>query len=120
MKMRNLRLWNVNAFEVVFKVQTLKSENHRKAKTMDSSSTGIGDAPKSGDPDKPVADAKLRRMLMYVGEKVDVRVLWGSLIRGDFVGFDNHMNLILEEAKEIRFKSCFLMLNIYVIQFIGI
>jgi small nuclear ribonucleoprotein (snRNP)-like protein len=68
--------------------------------TSRSGETQSGDAPKT----ELEADAKLRRMLMFVGEKVSVRVIWGSDFHGVFAGFDNHMNLILKKAEEIRWK----------------
>ena len=54
---------------------------------------------------KPIlleADAKIRRLVQYVGQKVSLRTIWQSDYEGVFVGFDNHMNVVLKEAKEFR------------------
>ena len=48
------------------------------------------------------ADAKIRRLVQYVGQKVSLRTIWQSDYEGVFVGFDNHMNVVLKDAKEFR------------------
>jgi small nuclear ribonucleoprotein (snRNP)-like protein len=58
-----------------------------------------GDEPKTME-----ADAKIRRMLQYIGEKVNVKTIFGSDFQGVFMGYDNHMNVILSDATEMRYK----------------
>ncbi len=60
---------------------------------------------KSGaDSNSMEADAKLRRMSQYIGEKVNVKTNFGSDFQGVFSGFDNHMNVILKDATEMRYN----------------
>ena len=67
---------------------------------MDRPSLDKSDA--GGEPKPMEADAKLRRMLQYIGEKVNLRTIYCSDFQGIFVGFDNHMNVILKDATEMR------------------
>jgi small nuclear ribonucleoprotein (snRNP)-like protein len=48
------------------------------------------------------SDAKIRRLARFVGQKVSLRTIWQSDFEGIFVGFDDHMNVMLKKAKEFR------------------